>query len=187
MLENFLNPNLNIGFSELLVRVISFLNSPELQSWIFPIKVGFLAASGLLAGVIIFILLATHYLNWLFVEDLVQFFTRKPYGTKKITKAWGRVVKRLEGGAESEYKLAIIEADSMFDASLKRLGYLGATMEERMQKLAPATLPNISQVREAHQTRNNIVHDPDYRLTADEAKRTLNVYEQAFKYLQILE
>jgi len=182
-----LNPNLNIDFSELLVNVTSFLNSLEFQAKIFPIKTAFFAVSGLFAGAILFILLATHYLKWLFIEDLVQFFTSKPYGTKKITRAWGKVVKRLEGGVESEYKLAIIEADNMFDASLKRLGYLGASMEERMQKLAPATLPNISQVLEAHQTRNSIVHDPDYRLTTDEARGMLNVYEQAFRYLQILE
>jgi len=173
---------LNIDFN----TIISFLTSVEIQEKLFPVKVAFLAVSGIFLAIIIFVLLTTHYLQWLFLQDFWEFLTFRPFGAKRITRRWKKILKRLETETESEYKLAVIEADNMLDTSLKRMGYLGQNLEERLDKLTSATLPNIEEVREAHQVRNNIVHDPDYRLSLDEARKTLDIYDQAFRSLQIL-
>jgi hypothetical protein len=53
-----------------------------------------------------------------------------------------------------------------------------------LQKVTAGTLPNVEEVWEAHKIRNNIVHDPDYRLSLDEAKRALEIYEKALTDLQ---
>ncbi len=169
-----------------IANIISYLNSSEIQTILLPVKIIFLLIFGFFLAMIIFILLKTHYLQWLFFRDLAEFLTRRPYGAKKITRSWGKILRRLETGPESEYKLAVIEADNMLDVVLKRLGYTGATLEERLGKLTSATVPNIAQIYEAHKIRNNIVYDPDYRLSLDEAKRTVGVYGQAFRDLQIL-
>jgi len=47
-------------------------------------------------------------------------------------------------------------------------------------------LPNLEEARAAHQTRNNIVHDPNYRLSLDEARKILAVYEKSLIDLQAL-
>lgn len=177
-----MNLNLNIDFN----TIISFFTSPEIQAKLFPVKIAFLTISLFFLIFIIFALLRTHYLRWLFFQDFIEFFTYRPYGAKRITKAWNRILKRLETGIESEYKLAVIEADDMLDSSLKRMGYQGATLEEKLQKLTSATLSNIEQIYEAHKIRNNIVHDPDYRLSLDETRKTLDIYAGAFRDLQIL-
>jgi hypothetical protein len=166
--------------------IISFLTSPEIQERLLPTKIAFLALSAFFLGIIIFVLLRTHYLQWLFIQDFVEFFTVRTYGTKKITKQWQGVLKRLDSGLESEYKLAVIEADRMLDSALKKMGYLGANLEERLAKLTSITLPNIEDVYQAHQARNNILHDPDYKLELAEAKKIINVYDEAFRSLQIL-
>ena len=101
-----------------------------------------------------------------------------------MVKAWAKITSRLETGLESEYKLAVIEADSILDNILNRMGFSGETLGERLNKLTVATLPNCEQVREAHKIRNNIVHDPSYRLGLDEAKRVLGIYQQALRDLQ---
>lgn len=175
----------NIHFD--LNDIISFLTSLEVQKILFPIKMAFLAVSGLLLATIIFNLMKTHYTQWLFLHDVVQFFTMKPVGAKTITRQWNKVLSRLETGAESEYKLAVIEADDLLDASLKKMGYTGNILEERLGKLTSATLPNIEQLYEVHRLRDNIVHDPDYRFTLDEVKKAMDVYNKAFIDLQILE
>lgn len=182
-----MNISLDIAYGRMLSKIFSFLNSQELQETLFPTRIVFLAISAIFTVLIVIILLRTHYLQWLFVQDWVEFLTRRPFGAKRITGGWNNILKHLDTGVESEYKLAVIEADDLMDSSLRRLGYTGAALEERLQKLTSATLPNINQVLEAHKIRNNVVHNPDYRLSLDEAKKTLSIYEQAFKDLQILE
>ena len=87
---------------------------------------------------------------------------------------------------ESEHKLAVIEADSMLDNILKRMGFGGESLGERLEKLTVASLPNIEDAKEAHKIRSNIIHDPAYKLSLDEAKRIIEIYEKALTDLQAL-
>ena len=79
----------------------------------------------------------------------------------------------------------MIEADNMMNETLKRMGYDGASLGERLEKLTAATLPNIGEVEEAHKVRNNIVHDPNYKLSLEETKRVLGVFEKALRDLEV--
>lgn len=167
-------------------NIISYITSFEIQAKLLPVKIAFLTVALFFLMMIVFTLLRTQLLQLLFFQDFVEFFTYRPFGAKRMTKAWNKILRRLDAAVESEYKLSVIEADDMLDGSLKRMGYEGQTLEERLQKLTSATLSNIEQVYEAHKIRNNIVHDPDYRLSLDEAKKTLEIYGQAFQDLQIL-
>lgn len=176
------NININIDF----YSIISYLVSADLQNRLFAVRIAFTAIIIALLGVVIFLASKTHYLEWLFLQDVVQFVTMRPFGAKKITGQWNKITRRLEAGTEAEQKLAVIEADDMLDASLKRLGYAGQTLEEKLEKLTSATLPNMEQIHESRRLRNNIVHDPDYRLSSEEAKKALDVYAKAFRDLQIL-
>ena len=176
----------NIDFDSVISRIFLFLTSPETQVAFLPVQIAFMVVSIILLGIIIFVLSRTHYLQWLVIQDAVQFITMRPFGAKKMTRQWGKIAERLETGLETEYKLAIIEADDMMDASLKRMGYDGQTLEKKLEKLTLATLPNIQQLYEVHQLRNNVVHDPDYQLSLEEAKKALDAYNQALRDLQIL-
>jgi len=169
-----------------LDTIISYLLSPEVQQKLLWVRLGFFAVSVLLVLAIVILILKTHYLQWLFVQDFWEFFTFRPFGAKRITRIWNKIQRRLDAGLESEYKMAVIEADDMLDVSLKRMGYMGSNLEERLGKLTSATLENIEEVYTAHKVRNNIVHNPDYRLSLDEARATLDIYEKAFNSLQIL-
>ena len=163
---------------------ISYFTSSELQNIILPFKLVFFAISLFFLVMIIFILGRTKWIKSAFSEKLVEFLTYHPYGMKKITKDWAKILKKLEKGSESEYKLAIIEADEMFDNNLKKMEYTGETMEERI-KQASAIFSDADQIQEARQIRNNAAYDPNYKLNLDEAKRTLEIYEQAFRDLEV--
>ncbi len=176
--------NYDIDFN----KVISFLLSQQVQESLAVLKVVFILVSAvLLAGIVALALFKTHYLQWLLFQNAVEFFTFRPFGAKRITKNWNKITGRLETGEESEYKLALIEADQMFDSALKRMRFPGATFEERLEKLSSATLPNMEEIRKAHRLRNNIVHNPDQSLTLEEAQKTLQEYKKAFLSLQIIE
>lgn len=169
-----------------LDSIISYLVSPDIQQRVFWVKVGFLSVGGFFLAGIIFCLSRTHYLQWRYMQDFWEFLTFRPFGAKKITKLWNKILKRLDTDLESEYKLALIEADDMLDVSLKRMGYMGQTLEERLGKLTSATIDNLDDIYKAHEIRNTIVHNPDYRLSLDEARSTLDIYQKAFNSLQIL-
>jgi len=170
-----------------LDNIISFLTSipHQLQENILWVKLAFFGISGIFLGIMIFVLTRTNWLRYLFIEDLVGFFTYKPYGAVRITRRWERITKRLELGSEDEYKTAVLEAEEMLDDVLKKLGYPGENLKERLEKVTPTTVSNIDQLYQALQTRNDIVYNPDFRLSSDQAKKTLAIFEQALRDLQV--
>ncbi|MFH1462244.1 MAG: hypothetical protein ABIG08_00865 [bacterium] len=168
----------------LLGNLISFIISPSFDGWLFLLRIVFILVSLVAVVAMIFFAFKTPWFKFFFLEDFTEFMTYRPFGVRKIEKIWIKIKSRLNTGLESEYKLAVIEADSMLDDILKRMGFGGETLEERMQKITSATLPNLDEAKEIHQVRNNIVHDPDYQLSLDKARKILDVYEQSFKALQ---
>lgn len=159
--------------------ITQFIVSPHFSGWLLALKILFIAFSCIFLIFIFSGLLKTSWLKWRLLADLVEFFTYRPFGVKKLTKQWLAIAARLETGLESEYKLAVIEADSTFGDVLKAMGYGGETLGERLEKVTSAIVPNIEEVRQSHKIRNNIVHDPDYRLNLEETKKAITIYEKA--------
>ena len=173
---------MNIDFSS----IINFLTSPQVQHNFFPLRMGFVIVSILFVLFIIFAVFSTHYLKWMFMQDAVEFFTLRHFGAKRISRRWIKIQNRLKTGSESEYKLAIVEADDMLAGAMKRMGYEGPTLAERLDKITSATLPSIEQVYEAHKLRDRIVHEPDFTISLEEAKKNLAIFGKAFEEFQIL-
>lgn len=165
-------------------NLMSFILSPTLTGWFLVLKIAFMVFSFLLLVGTIYFLFKCGWLKFILLFDTFEFFTWRPFGVRKIVKIWNRINARLDTGLESEYKLAVIETDSMLDDILKRMGYAGETLGERLKNLTSATLPNIEEIKATHQVRNNIIHDPDYRLSLDDTRTALAVFEQALRDLQ---
>ena len=165
-------------------NLISFILSPPSSEWLTIIKIVFIAVSLFLIGLIIFTLLKTSWLKYIFLQDTTEILTYRPFGVKRIEKDWRKIVSRLNAGSEPEHKLAVIEADNMINEILKRMGYEGTSLGERLEKLTVATLPNIEEIKEAHEVRDNIVHDPNYKLSLEETKKVLVVFEKALRDLE---
>ena len=166
---------------------ISFILYPPDFFWLSFIKYLFIGFS---AAAIVFIFVFAFYMtSWFRVSfwwDLLSFFTFTPTGRKKTARQWMKISERLATGLESEYKLAVIEADSMFDDILKKMGYGGETLGERLDKIPATLVPNVETLKLAHKTRNNVVHDPDYKLELQEAKSALSAFEKVLVDLGVL-
>ena len=163
---------------------LSFLFNPQEDGWFIIVRMVFLAISFLLVAGIVFSLFKSSYLKLRFLEDATEFLTFRPSGVKKLFRAWNKIKARLDSGLESEYKLAVIEADGILDDVLRRMGYRGENLAERLANLTSATLSNIEDLKEAHRSRTNILHNPDQSLSLDEAKKILAIFEKALESMQ---
>lgn len=87
----------------------------------------------------------------------------------------------------NDWKLAIIEADIILDEELKRAGYAGTSLGERLRSIAPSSLTSLDDAWQAHKVRNQIAHaGADFVLTHKLANDTIVKYERVFKELEII-
>lgn len=90
----------------------------------------------------------------------------------------------LDSQNPNDWKLAIIEADIILDDTLKRQGYAGPTLADRLKSISPDTLHSIRDAWDAHMVRNKIAHaGADFVLTQKIARETIMQYERVFKEL----
>lgn len=99
---------------------------------------------------------------------------------------WGEIIRHLESSKESDWKLAVIEADKLLDNFLKSSGYFGDTMGERLMNIKKEELLSIDGLWEAHKVRNKLVHDVNYFLRYAEARRAIDLYEKALQELEVV-
>ena len=170
---------------EQILELLSKINSPELQAKLLWIKIPFLLVVALFVTIIIIALTRSPYLRLSLYGDVVEILTYRPYGFPKMRGRWQRIMRRLDTGNEAEYKLSIIEADGLLDDMLKKMRLAGETVDERIQKITSLMIANVEELKTAHLARNSIVYDPDYRLSSNEAKRVLLVYQRTFEELDL--
>jgi hypothetical protein len=164
---------------------VGFLTNPPFPVYFLVLKIIFILAFLFFLFWIIYFIKHTHYLEWLYLERFRDSMTRKDYGVKRIDSEWNKIIKRLEGATEADYKLAIIEADGMLDDVLKKLGFKGESLGDRLKTITTEVIFNLDDVWKAHNVRSCIVRDPNYQFSLEETKKTLAIYEKAFKSLDV--
>lgn len=137
-------------------------------------------------GVIIFSLKKSSFIQMGFWQDLVELKNQKAYGAGKVEKKWLVIAKRLDSPNTADWKLGIIEAESLIEEILTRMGFGGETFGDRLKKLDKSQLPSLDDLIQAHQVRQNIIHDPDYRLDFEQTARVVGIYEKALRELDAL-
>lgn len=104
---------------------------------------------------------------------------------KFIASRWKEIETLINKKDEMSHRLAIIEADKLFDNVLKKLYFPGDKMSVRL-KMASYKYPELKIVWVAHRVRNNIVHDVNYSISAREAVKNIGLYKKALKILKVL-
>lgn len=160
---------------------IYFISSSQIQDMLFPVKLVFIFYSIFFLVTVIYLMLNSSWLQYKFLEDITEFFSWQAFGQREMQKQWDRIKKRTETGAESDYKLAVIDADDFLAEVLDNRGYDGDNFEEIINKAGRLIEPILNEVLVAHEIRNSIVYNPDYKLSIEQAKKVLNTYESAAK------
>ncbi len=96
---------------------------------------------------------------------------------------WDEILRHMDSAKEAEWKFAIIEADKLVDDVLRKAGFPGDMLGERLMNIQEGQLTTLDGLWEAHKIRNRLAHDTDYFLRYSEAKRAINAYEQTLKEL----
>jgi len=81
------------------------------------------------------------------------------------------------------YNMSVVEGDKLLDKALMEMGLSGRTMGERLKKCGKEKFSQTNAVWNAHKLRNQIAHEPGFKLEYHQAKHALNVYKQALRDL----
>ncbi|MBI2099832.1 MAG: hypothetical protein HYT48_00620 [Candidatus Vogelbacteria bacterium] len=101
--------------------------------------------------------------------------------TERRNENWERVQKYLDSGNPAEWKLAIIEADTMLDEMVKKMNYPGENLGERLKVIEPSDFTNLDAAWEGHKVRNQIAHQGDFMLNKREAERVIGLFRKVFE------
>ena len=94
---------------------------------------------------------------------------------------WGKVLTYLFSQHASDWKLAIIEADSMLESLMQELGFKGEGLGDKLKAANQENFPQLTTAWEVHTVRNRIAHEGlSFELSQHEAKRIIALYEQIF-------
>ena len=95
---------------------------------------------------------------------------------------WMKTLTYLFSQSSSDWKLAIIEADSMLDDLMSQLGFKGENLGEKLKGATQDKFRNLTTAWEVHTIRNRIAHEGlAYEISQHEAKRVVALYEKIFR------
>ena len=100
---------------------------------------------------------------------------------------WHYINTLIESPNESDWRVAIIEADSMLEESLKEKGLSGETVSELLEAAKESGYRNIQDAWDAHLVRNQIAPEgSDYPLSQVEGRRTIKMFQNFFEEIRII-
>ncbi len=100
---------------------------------------------------------------------------------------WGNIQKLSESDSESDWRVSIIEADSMLEESLKNKGVIGDTVGELLEATRSSGYKYIQDAWDAHIMRNKIAHEGSKEaLSKIETRRTIRMFQKFFEELDVI-
>ncbi len=95
---------------------------------------------------------------------------------------WEHVRLLIGQQQESDWRRAIIEADSMLGQLLTDQGYRGSTIGEQLRDANPLQFTTLDLAWKAHKVRNEIAHAGEgYKLSERDARATVDLYQRVFE------
>lgn len=99
----------------------------------------------------------------------------------KINPRWKYILDLIGSDSQNDWRIAILEADSMLDELLQERGYEGDSLGERLKGARNNSFANLDNAWEAHEIRNKIAHaGSEFSLTQIESRRTIRLFETVF-------
>ena len=100
----------------------------------------------------------------------------------KYRVRWLAVEQSLVRENESSYHLSVLNGDKLVDQALLDRGFKGQTMGDRL-KSAKEKLTRRNDIWDAHKLRNRIAHEPDVKVSYEDARKALGGFKQALEDL----
>jgi len=156
------------------------------SEWVSNLKI--LGTSlALIFGVLLIILINKNGIFKKFFKTTGNFLKGGKFPKKNLNASWQKIFSRLGKDDEASLRLALIEADNLFDDLLKQMGLPGESMADRLKYLNPAQVSNIEEIWQAHKLRNQLVHGSEYPIARSEIEFGVRAYEKALRELKFID
>jgi len=100
---------------------------------------------------------------------------------------WHYILTLIESPNDSDWRVAVIEADSMMEEVLKEKGLSGETVSELLEGAKESGYTHIQDAWDAHSVRNEIAHQgSDFPLSQVEGRRVIKMFQNFFEELRII-
>ncbi len=163
-----------------------FITSPSAEKIFAIIKVFFSIYSFILLFAIILLIYRMYLVGLIKAKTKAVEKAEEEPVTSKISGKWNKIKERLDTNDENNYKLAILEADAIFDGLTESLGYKGKDIEDRIRQIPSREIENADEVIEVHKLRNAIVDNPKLSVGFYQAKKAVEVFEKALRGMREL-
>lgn len=121
-------------------------------------------------------------------KKIVRYFRSKNLENLErgeIKKRWNEIEGLLDKKNAMSYKLAVLEADKLFDLVLKNMYFPGSDMGERL-KAACYKYSELRKIWWPHKIRNQIVHESTYEINYKTAKAAIDAFKKGLEELGVL-
>lgn len=119
-------------------------------------------------------------------DNIIKEPVSTPDQTSELAKSkWEEIMSKINSESEEDWKMSIIKADALLDTILKRKGYPGETIKERLNVISYENILNLDDIWKAHRIRNEIAHNTGFSLTKKEAVKFLKIYKKALDDLKL--
>jgi hypothetical protein len=100
---------------------------------------------------------------------------------------WHYIQTLIESPNDSDWRVAIIEADSMMEEMLKEKGITGATVSELLEGAKGSGYQSIQDAWDAHLVRNQIAHEgTNFPISQVEGRRVIKMFQNFFEELRVI-
>ena len=154
---------------------------------------GEITIAGLVLALILFVATIWFLIRTVIIEH--EGFHRREeeerkHGLREEAKGnarWERVVALASTGEEDNWRLAIIDADSMLEELLDSQGYPGETMGDKLKSGNPLQFTTLDLAWQAHKVRNAVAHlGQAYPLSERETRATIDFYARVFEEFGVI-
>ena len=100
---------------------------------------------------------------------------------------WKYILTLIESPNESDWRIAVLEADSLLEETFKERGIVGDTMAELLEEATSNGYRSIQDAWDAHIIRNKIAHEgTDFPMSQVEGRRVIKLYQNIFEDLDVI-
>lgn len=110
-----------------------------------------------------------------------------PTAKGKMQLRWDETKERIEGQNPNEWKAAILESANMLNEVLGIVGYEGGALGEKLEGMLPSQLENLEEVMEANKVKNRIVNDEDFSISQLDARKVVDTFANALRFLEAIQ
>jgi hypothetical protein len=104
-----------------------------------------------------------------------------------VNPKWQLVQSHINSLNQSDWKLAILEADIILAELLESMALPGDSVGEKLKAVEKSDFTSIDEAWEGHKIRNAIAHEgSDFLITEREAKRVISLYHTVFDEFEII-